>query len=163
MRGDIDDRRTLRGWGRLPPGHLFRVFFREPTLVGPFMNYRFHRNMVEMAATRRLWSLPLPRVNEHPMKFRVVPNEGMFAEGVYAVAVEWQDPIFQRPLRRVEPGEERRERTILIESPDSLLGESLEEARTAFPLRHGACYTCYQYGAICSNPSSGGQGSKPIV
>ena len=43
---------------------------------------------------------------------------------------------------------------ILLESPDARLGETLEEAATAFPLRHGACYTCYQYGAICTNPSS---------
>jgi len=47
---------------QLPARHLFRVLFREPTLIGPFLNYRFHRNMVEMATTRRLWSLPLPRV-----------------------------------------------------------------------------------------------------
>jgi hypothetical protein len=63
-------------------------------------------------------ALPIPRVNEHPMKFRVVPSQGMFAEGVYAVAVEWQDAVFQQPLRRVEPGDERRERTILLEAPD---------------------------------------------
>ena len=43
---------------------------------------------------------------------------------------------------------------ILIESPDSLLGQSLEEADQPFTLTHGACYTCYQYGAICTNPSS---------
>ncbi len=47
---------------RLPLSHLFRVCFREPTLVGPFFNYRFHQNMVEMAHTRRLWSCPLPAV-----------------------------------------------------------------------------------------------------
>ena len=44
---------------------------------------------------------------------------------------------------------------ILIEQPDSLLGQTLTEAAQPFPLRHGACFTCYQYGAICSNPSSG--------
>ena len=55
--------RAMKKVRRLPPSHLFRVFFREPTLIGPFMNYRFHRNMVEMATTRRLWSLPLPRVD----------------------------------------------------------------------------------------------------
>ena len=43
---------------------------------------------------------------------------------------------------------------ILIEADDSLLGISLAEAETPYPLGHGACYTCYQYGAICSNPSS---------
>ena len=44
---------------------------------------------------------------------------------------------------------------ILIESADSLLGEKLEEAERPFQLSHGACLTCYQYGAICSNASSG--------
>ena len=42
---------------------------------------------------------------------------------------------------------------ILIETDESLLGQSLDEATVAYPLNHGACYTCYQYGAICSNPS----------
>jgi sulfatase maturation enzyme AslB (radical SAM superfamily) len=44
---------------------------------------------------------------------------------------------------------------ILIETSDSLLGQSLEGAATSFRLIHGACLTCYQYGAICSNASSG--------
>ncbi len=43
---------------------------------------------------------------------------------------------------------------ILVEIDDSLLGQSLSESATAYPLKHGACFTCYQYGAICSNPSS---------
>jgi len=48
---------------------------------------------------------------------------------------------------------------ILIDSPDSLLGETLSEAAQPFRIEHGACYTCYQFGAICSNPSSGLPGS----
>jgi sulfatase maturation enzyme AslB (radical SAM superfamily) len=44
---------------------------------------------------------------------------------------------------------------ILIEAPDARLGATLEEASHPFPLRHQACYTCYQYGAICANPSGG--------
>ena len=44
---------------------------------------------------------------------------------------------------------------ILIEAPDSLLGENLSESKRSFPLNHGACLTCYQHGAICSNPSQG--------
>lgn len=43
---------------------------------------------------------------------------------------------------------------ILIESPDSLLGQTLAESVKPFPLKHGACVTCYQYGAICSNPTT---------
>jgi sulfatase maturation enzyme AslB (radical SAM superfamily) len=44
---------------------------------------------------------------------------------------------------------------ILIDSPDARLGATLDEALTGYPLRHHACYTCYQYGAICANASSG--------
>jgi MoaA/NifB/PqqE/SkfB family radical SAM enzyme len=43
---------------------------------------------------------------------------------------------------------------ILIESPDSLLGQTLAESLRPFAMEHGACTTCYQYGAICSNASS---------
>ncbi|QDS99994.1 radical SAM protein [Adhaeretor mobilis] len=49
---------------------------------------------------------------------------------------------------------------ILIESPDALLADTLAEADRPFALSHGACYTCYQYGAICSNASSSVQGDK---
>jgi molybdenum cofactor biosynthesis enzyme MoaA len=43
---------------------------------------------------------------------------------------------------------------ILIEAPDARLGDTLAEAHTPYPLRHHACYTCYQYGALCANASS---------
>jgi len=43
---------------------------------------------------------------------------------------------------------------ILIESPDANMSASLAEATKPYALSHGACYTCYQYGAICSNASS---------
>ena len=42
---------------------------------------------------------------------------------------------------------------ILIESPDSLLGQSLADSLRPFAIQHGACTTCYQHGAICSNAS----------
>jgi molybdenum cofactor biosynthesis enzyme MoaA len=48
---------------------------------------------------------------------------------------------------------------ILIEAPDARLGGRLAEARGPYSLRHQACYTCYQYGAICANASSGRQDS----
>lgn len=51
---------------------------------------------------------------------------------------------------------------ILIEAPDSLLGRTLAQSLRPFDLAHGACYTCYQYGAICSNPSSAA-GAKPLT
>lgn len=43
---------------------------------------------------------------------------------------------------------------ILLDSPDARLGDTLEEANRDFPLSHGACFTCYLYGAICTNPSA---------
>jgi sulfatase maturation enzyme AslB (radical SAM superfamily) len=46
---------------------------------------------------------------------------------------------------------------ILLDEPSAIMGNSLNDANRAFPLAHGACYTCYQYGAICTNPSS-----KPV-
>jgi hypothetical protein len=42
---------------------------------------------------------------------------------------------------------------ILIEAPDARLGATLAESLGPFALRHHACYTCYQHGAICANPS----------
>ncbi|MCX7700310.1 MAG: radical SAM protein [Gemmataceae bacterium] len=42
---------------------------------------------------------------------------------------------------------------ILLEAPDSVLGQSLMEASRPFALRYQACWTCYQHGSICSNPS----------
>jgi MoaA/NifB/PqqE/SkfB family radical SAM enzyme len=44
---------------------------------------------------------------------------------------------------------------ILIEAADARLGATLEESLKPYPLRHHACYTCYQYGALCSNATSG--------
>ncbi len=43
---------------------------------------------------------------------------------------------------------------ILVEYSDARLGGSLPESLRPFPLRHQACYTCYQYGAVCANPSA---------
>jgi uncharacterized Fe-S cluster-containing radical SAM superfamily protein len=43
---------------------------------------------------------------------------------------------------------------ILLDAPDANLGKTLAEADRPFPLAHGACCTCYQYGSICTNPSA---------
>ena len=43
---------------------------------------------------------------------------------------------------------------LLIDEPDSLMGQTMEEAAKPFELKHGACWTCYQHGAICSNAPS---------
>ena len=40
---------------------------------------------------------------------------------------------------------------ILLESKKARMGDTLSESLGAFPLNEGACYTCYQYGAICTN------------
>ncbi len=46
---------------------------------------------------------------------------------------------------------------ILIDSPDAKLGETLTESKKVFALKHQACYTCYLFGAICSNFSAVGR------
>lgn len=56
---------------------------------------------------------------------------------------------------------------LLIDSPQSLLGQTLDEASRPFPMGHGACWTCYQHGAICSNlpgfkPASTPEPPRPI-
>jgi MoaA/NifB/PqqE/SkfB family radical SAM enzyme len=43
---------------------------------------------------------------------------------------------------------------ILIEAPDANLGPTLAAAGRPYALGHQACYTCWQYGAVCSNASS---------
>ncbi len=43
---------------------------------------------------------------------------------------------------------------ILIETPDSLLSDNIADSLVPFEMSHGACVTCYRYGAICSNPSN---------
>lgn len=43
---------------------------------------------------------------------------------------------------------------ILLETEDACLGTSLQAAARPYAVRHGACLTCYQYGAICTNASS---------
>jgi molybdenum cofactor biosynthesis enzyme MoaA len=40
---------------------------------------------------------------------------------------------------------------ILVDHPESLIGPTLESALRPFELRHRACFTCWHYGAICSN------------
>ena len=46
---------------------------------------------------------------------------------------------------------------ILLDHAGARLGTTLDESATDYPLGHGACLTCYQYGSICTNPSS-----KPV-
>jgi sulfatase maturation enzyme AslB (radical SAM superfamily) len=43
---------------------------------------------------------------------------------------------------------------ILLDSQDARLGERLVDADRAFALRQQACFTCWQYGALCANASA---------
>ncbi len=43
---------------------------------------------------------------------------------------------------------------ILLEAPDARPGGTLAEGMRPYALRHQACFTCYQYGALCANPSA---------
>lgn len=45
---------------------------------------------------------------------------------------------------------------ILVDQPDSFLGERLSGAKQVVELSYQACTTCYRYGALCSNASSAG-------
>lgn len=40
---------------------------------------------------------------------------------------------------------------LLVEMPDARLGDTLADSASLFALGHRACYSCYQYGTICSN------------
>jgi hypothetical protein len=43
---------------------------------------------------------------------------------------------------------------ILVDQPDAWLGSTLESADRPVALRHQVCFTCYRFGALCSNASS---------
>ncbi len=40
---------------------------------------------------------------------------------------------------------------ILPDSSSARMGKTLADSLAPYPLRHAACYTCFQHGAICSN------------
>jgi hypothetical protein len=40
---------------------------------------------------------------------------------------------------------------LLVDEPEARMGGRVDEALGAFPLRHGACYTCYLTGMTCGN------------
>lgn len=54
---------------------------------------------------------------------------------------------------------------ILVDQPDARLGDTLDDAMRGYTLRHRACSTCYQFGALCSNaasqPMENGTGGQP--
>jgi sulfatase maturation enzyme AslB (radical SAM superfamily) len=48
---------------------------------------------------------------------------------------------------------------ILLDEPAARMGDSLSDSFRSFSVRHGACFTCWQFGAICTNPSAAGRGA----
>lgn len=52
---------------------------------------------------------------------------------------------------------------ILLDSPDANLGVSLAESMRPYALKHKACYTCYRWGAICSNFSTSASEGERLV
>lgn len=40
---------------------------------------------------------------------------------------------------------------ILLDQPGSVMSSTVKESLRPFPLTHGACYTCFLHGSICSN------------
>lgn len=43
---------------------------------------------------------------------------------------------------------------LLVEQQDARLGTTLDDAASAYELRHQACVTCWRYGTICGNVSA---------
>lgn len=52
---------------------------------------------------------------------------------------------------------------ILLDSPDANLGDSLAQSMRPYTLKHKACYTCYLWGAICSNFSTSASEGERLV
>ncbi|MCZ6784330.1 MAG: hypothetical protein O7G30_13565 [Proteobacteria bacterium] len=59
--------------------------------------------------------LPMPRVGDKAMPFRVVPGRAMHSVGPQTVAVAWREPIFSSPFGQRADGVVRR--TVLMDSP----------------------------------------------
>jgi hypothetical protein len=67
-------------------------------------------------ATRRE-RLPVPKVGDHPMKFRAIASRGMALADSQTLAVDWRNDVFRRPTRTsIGPDGRVVRRTILMES-----------------------------------------------
>ncbi|MEC7555850.1 MAG: radical SAM protein [Planctomycetota bacterium] len=98
-------------------------------------------------------------------RLKVLPRLLIGAEAVRTCGYEDANGVSERMLEGYDSGQLicSHSRTvtdrgvfvcpILLDEPSARLGETLAEANRSFPLSHGACATCYQFGAICTNPS----------
>lgn len=65
---------------------------------------------------RREDRLPEPHVGEHPMKFKVIPSDGMALADEQSAVFDWRSAIFKRPSRtRITPGGKVVRKTVLME------------------------------------------------
>lgn len=155
LRGEGVFARTLRGiqqlvaFGFLPIVTAARTWPVEDDsqVVGGFLNMLrgagYARPRLKILPTLRLGA-EIQRSGDYVPDERVRP-ESFVGFDVSSLLCEHSRTVTDRGVH-VCP--------LLIEQPDALLGDSLATAAQSFELRHGACYTCYQFGALCSNPSS---------
>ncbi len=50
---------------------------------------------------------------------------------------------------------------ILLDAPEARMGDSLSVTMGDYPLRHAACHTCRQFGAICANATTSARTESP--
>ncbi len=75
--------------------------------------------------------LPEPKIGKFPSKFRILPGKAMRMVDEQALAIEWSEPVFQRPSRtRVTPSGQMVRKTILMESAEPESAESEGDSDT---------------------------------
>jgi hypothetical protein len=63
--------------------------------------------------------LPEPKIGKFPSKFRILPGKAMRMVDEQALAIAWDDKIFERPTRtRITPSGKMVRKTILMESEE---------------------------------------------
>ena len=79
---------------------------------------RVHWLIPNAAGTNKIDSLPKPRRDYSPMKFRVVAGEHLYYAGPQTLEIDWRNPVFQTAYRL--PGStqgEKRRREVIDRSP----------------------------------------------
>ena len=162
VRGDGTFEKALAGVGRL----VAHGFLPILTMTRIWDEADDHRVLAEFAAKLRAVGYARPRI-------KLLPRLRIGAEASRTAGYD----DFERVTGEMMAGFDRSQLVcstsrivsdrgvhvcpILIESPDSVLGATLEQSRQPFALSHGACFTCYQYGAICSNVNLGTASDRP--